>query len=156
MADVPSLLTLPAEVRNLIYHFTFQGTHMPAHPRRATLAVLRVCRQLKIEASGILHTTSSFDCRDLRDGVAWLVRLYPEIRRVITEVRYDCSDEMCEQPMWWARMGGEGCGGVKEEARLDALRATLANRGIVMMTGVLTSNPVDEVSRGRPINVNAA
>ncbi|KAK5720625.1 hypothetical protein LTR15_006585 [Elasticomyces elasticus] len=157
--DVPSLLTLPAEIRNLIYKFIFQGTHAPAHPRRATPAVLRVCRQLKGEASGIFYTNSSFDFHDFHVGVAWLVRLDPERRKVITEVRYDCSDELCEQPKWWARMGGEGCVGLKEEARLDALRATLANRGIVLMTGVLkvgvrirgvlvwTSKPVDEVSR---------
>ncbi|KAK3613916.1 hypothetical protein LTR56_026457 [Elasticomyces elasticus] len=166
--DVPSLLTLPAEIRNLIYKFIFQGTHAPAHPRGATPAVLRVCRQLKAEANGIFYTNSSFDFRDFHVGVAWLVRLDPERRKVITEVRYDCSDEMCEQPMWWARMGGEGCVGLKEEARLDALRATLASRGIVMMTGVLkvgvrirgvlvwTSRPVDEVSRSVHSNDNAA
>ncbi|KAK3617122.1 hypothetical protein LTR56_025498 [Elasticomyces elasticus] len=143
----------------------FSSPHIGPHANPSDMVMPDINR---LNLGGAPRAAPGFDFRDFHVGVAWLVRLNPERRKVITEVRYDCSDEMCEQPMWWARMGGEGCVGLKEEARLDALRATLANRGIVMMTGVLkvgvrihgvlvwTSKPVDEVSRSVHSNDNAA
>ncbi|KAK3619402.1 hypothetical protein LTR22_026000 [Elasticomyces elasticus] len=135
--DVPTLLTLPPEIRNLIYGYIFQGTHSLAHPRGAMPPIIHICRKLRAEASGIFYFTSIFDVCDFHSGVAWLVRLEPRIRDLVAELQYDCGDETREQPMWWAQMGGEGCVGVKEEARLEAWRETLVRKGVVVETGVL-------------------
>jgi hypothetical protein len=97
-ADVPSFLTLPPEVRSLIYQHVFKITQILAHPRRATSPVLHVRRQLKTEEIGIIYISSIFDLHDLHSGVAWLVRLRPEFREVISEVRYDCSDDHSHPP----------------------------------------------------------
>jgi hypothetical protein len=96
--DVPSFLTLPPEVRSLIYQYVFKNTQILAHPRRATSPVLHVCRQLKTEESGIIYISSISDLHDLHSGVAWLARLRPEFRDVISEVRYDYSDDHSHPP----------------------------------------------------------
>lgn len=84
-----SLLSLPAELRNMIYIALFASETQCIRPEYTLPGLLTANKQIHHEAMAMYYTASIFRCLDEDSTVYWLVHLPLEYRVLIEEIYYD-------------------------------------------------------------------
>ena len=89
------LLDLPAELRNRVYEYTFEGsTHwVSGYESRK----YKASKQIYNEAIKIFYRKAIFYFDDSMDGHQWYLRLPSKLRSAITKMQYDTAEELFEE-----------------------------------------------------------
>lgn len=130
------LLTLPAELRNRIYHYLFPAQDI-FHIRQGHTSppILRTCKKLRHEVSGLFYSNTILQFSDRSLLIHSLSFLDPDLISLIPELRYDTS-EICTEATSW-RSAFRELPGLDEDTKLQALRDALEEKGVTLRDGVL-------------------
>ena len=131
------LLRLPAELRNRIYQEILSEIEQPIRltTTRQSPSVLSVCHQICEEGSGLFYSTATFQFTDPSICLRFLENLSHEHRKLVQEIRYDCS-ETCSDPTSWKRAFLD-LPGLDEYVKISRLRNRLAENSISLADHVL-------------------
>ncbi|KAK5115638.1 hypothetical protein LTR85_009809 [Meristemomyces frigidus] len=126
------LLALPPELRNRIYELTFSDTFIKLDEGTRALSLLSSCKQIRIEASGIFHSTVVLEAHTQGSAVNYLMKLSPQSLNSINEFRYDAVKELEAFDNHYSSNTG-----FREQALLNVLVDKLKFSGVDLRPGML-------------------
>ncbi|KAF2164771.1 hypothetical protein M409DRAFT_67522 [Zasmidium cellare ATCC 36951] len=137
------LLTLPAELRNRIWHELFAPpTREIFHLTNGHMepALLSVNHQLRTECAGIFYANTTLHFTDPQICIRRLTSLSPKNVELIPEMRFDTSETCVKATSW--RTAFRELPGLDEDTKLESLRDELAKRGMRLGVGILRARLV--------------
>lgn len=135
--QAPSCLRLPPELRNRIYELLLHSENGPyqLYNGHTSPPILNINRRIRSECAANFYHNITFQFNDPAVCVRWLVGLSQQCREMISEIRYDCSENCCDPSSW--RQAFLDLPGMNEYSKLCLLKDRLAEQGVFLQCDVL-------------------
>lgn len=132
------LLSLPAELRNRIWHEVLlpqSNEHFCLSSARLEPGLLSVNRQVRLEATGIFYSNNVLLFSDPQLCVRLLTAIPRECIDLIPELRYDTSETCAETGSWRAAFGQLLA--LDQQVKMGKLKEELLENGIELRAEML-------------------